>query len=112
MTKPRPRGAGFDNYHTDIKTDCRHNQTAVKIFIECVYYHLSDAFRNQLFEPMKEAREVTQIARCIAAILLPESELDNNYERIKLLGYDWQGKTAADESLGVVSEEPGAVATG
>lgn len=41
----------------------------------------------------KEAREVTQIARRIAAILLMEAELDENYERIKDNCFDWQADT-------------------
>ncbi|MGA9773866.1 MAG: type ISP restriction/modification enzyme [Blastocatellia bacterium] len=40
----------------------------------------------------KEAREVTQIARRIAAILLLETDLDQNYERIKANCYSWNSK--------------------
>ncbi len=39
---------------------------------------------------VEEAREVTQTARRIAAILLLETELDANYERIKATCYDWK----------------------
>lgn len=45
----------------------------------------------------EEVREVTQIVRRIAAILLLEEELDENYERIKNHSYNWQDKTAVDE---------------
>lgn len=38
-----------------------------------------------------EAREVTNIARRIAAILLLEPELDANYERVKADTYAWPG---------------------
>jgi hypothetical protein len=38
----------------------------------------------------EEAREVTQTARRIAAILLLEAELDANYERIKSACYTWE----------------------
>lgn len=40
----------------------------------------------------KEAREVTQIARRIAAILLLETDLDQNYERIKANCYSWNSE--------------------
>ncbi|HJQ71015.1 MAG TPA: type ISP restriction/modification enzyme [Blastocatellia bacterium] len=43
-----------------------------------------------------EAREVTQIARRIAAILLLEGQLDENYERVKSDSYDWKEKTAEE----------------
>ena len=38
----------------------------------------------------EEAREVSNMVRRIAAILLLESQLDNNYEAIKQATYDWQ----------------------
>jgi hypothetical protein len=41
-----------------------------------------------------EAREVTQMARRIAAILLLERELDASYERVKAHTYDWTGTAA------------------
>ena len=37
-----------------------------------------------------EVREVTQMARRIAAILLLETRLDENYERVKAGCYDWK----------------------
>jgi hypothetical protein len=37
-----------------------------------------------------EAREVTNIARRIAAILLLESELDGNYQAVKQSPYAWR----------------------
>ena len=37
-----------------------------------------------------EVREVTNIARRIAAILLPESQFDANYRAVKGNCYDWQ----------------------
>jgi hypothetical protein len=42
----------------------------------------------------EEAREVTQMARRIAAILLLERELDASYERVKARTYDWPAATA------------------
>ena len=36
-----------------------------------------------------EVREVTNMARCIAAILLLEAELDKNYSQVKEDCYDW-----------------------
>ena len=38
---------------------------------------------------MEEAREVMNIARRIAAILLLESELDDNYRRVKGAAFRW-----------------------
>jgi hypothetical protein len=38
----------------------------------------------------EEVREVTQMARRIAAILLLEPQLDANYQAIKADTYDWQ----------------------
>ena len=37
-----------------------------------------------------EAREVTQMARRIAALLLLQPELDANYQRVKSNTYDWK----------------------
>lgn len=37
-----------------------------------------------------EVREVTQMARRIAAILLLEPELDENYRRVKEAAYEWR----------------------
>ncbi len=37
----------------------------------------------------EEVFEVTQMARCIAAILLLEPELDANYEAVKQATYPW-----------------------
>ena len=37
-----------------------------------------------------EAREVTQTARRIGALLLLEPALDANYERVKAAPYDWR----------------------
>ena len=45
----------------------------------------------------EEAREVTQIARRIAVILLLESALDENYLRVKAQSYNWQDKMIVDE---------------
>jgi hypothetical protein len=45
----------------------------------------------------EEAREVMQMARRIAAILMLESELDANYERVKAHCYNWQDQTAKDQ---------------
>lgn len=45
-----------------------------------------------------EAREVTQTARRIAAILLLEAELDANYERIKAACHAW-GENGKDKAL-------------
>jgi len=44
---------------------------------------------------MDEAREVTDMARRIAAILLLEPELDDNYERVKTNAFPW-GETAGE----------------
>ena len=44
----------------------------------------------------KEAREVTQTARRIAAILLLERALDENYERVKAECYDWKEKATIE----------------
>jgi len=44
----------------------------------------------------KEAREVMQTARRIAAILLLERGLDENYERVKALCYGWREEAAED----------------
>ena len=41
---------------------------------------------------VEEAREVTNIARRIAAILALEADLDANYERVKADAYAWPGK--------------------
>jgi hypothetical protein len=38
----------------------------------------------------EEVREVSNMARRIAAILLLETQLDTNYEVIKQATYDWQ----------------------
>ncbi len=38
----------------------------------------------------EEAREVTQTARRIAAILMLETELDANYERVKAACHAWE----------------------
>ncbi|MGE0885091.1 MAG: type ISP restriction/modification enzyme [Blastocatellales bacterium] len=38
----------------------------------------------------EEVREVTQMARRIAAILLLEPELDENYRRVKGMSYEWR----------------------
>jgi hypothetical protein len=40
---------------------------------------------------LEEVREVTNMARRIAAILLLESALDKNYQVVKANCYDWQG---------------------
>jgi len=45
----------------------------------------------------REAREVMQMARRIAAILLLETGLNANYERVKAHGYSWQDKTAENQ---------------
>lgn len=37
-----------------------------------------------------EARDVTQMARRIAALLLLEEELDANYEAAKAEAFDWK----------------------
>jgi hypothetical protein len=42
-----------------------------------------------------EAREVSQIARRIAAILLLEPELDANYRAVAGAGYEWKHREEA-----------------
>ena len=37
-----------------------------------------------------EAREVTHMARRIAALILLQPELDANYQRVKAATFDWQ----------------------
>ena len=39
---------------------------------------------------VEEVREVSNITRRIAAILLLEQQLDNSYETVKNATYDWQ----------------------
>jgi hypothetical protein len=37
-----------------------------------------------------EAREVTHMARRLAALILLQPELDANYQRVKAASYDWK----------------------
>lgn len=40
-----------------------------------------------------EAREVMSIARCVAAIILLQPKLDENYRSVKAAAFDWGGLT-------------------